>query len=134
MPRHYHSYSDLPQSLPLFPLSGVVLLPRGQLPLNVFEPRYLEMVDYALTGDRLIGMIQPAESEDKTAAPHLTHGGCAGKQPVISVDHNTSDTGTLFEFGNDVRRFTSNQPQVMPLEGDQRGVCAWSVHRFGRGH
>ena len=64
MPRHYHSYSDLPQSLPLFPLSGVVLLPRGQLPLNVFEPRYLEMVDYALTGDRLIGMIQAVESED----------------------------------------------------------------------
>jgi Lon protease-like protein len=79
MPRHYHSYSDLPQSLPLFPLSGVVLLPRGQLPLNVFEPRYLEMVDYALTGDRLIGMIQPAESEDKAATPRLTHVGCAGK-------------------------------------------------------
>ncbi len=45
MPRHYHSYTDLPKSLPLFPLTGAVLLPRGQLPLNIFEPRYLAMVD-----------------------------------------------------------------------------------------
>ena len=75
MPKRYHSYSDLPHSLPLFPLSGAVLLPRGQLPLNVFEPRYLEMVDYALAGDRLIGMIQPAESEDKVMVPRLTQVG-----------------------------------------------------------
>ena len=79
MVRHYHSYSDLPKSLPLFPLSGAVLLPRGQLPLNVFEPRYLEMVDYALTGDRLIGMIQPTQSEDTVLRPPLSQVGCAGK-------------------------------------------------------
>ena len=96
MPRYYHSYSDLPQSLPLFPLSGVVLLPRGQLPLNIFEPRYLEMVDYALTGDRLIGMIQPAESEDKApAAPRLTHVGCAGK--IISF-RETEDNRYLISL------------------------------------
>ena len=71
--RRYHAFTDLPHSLPLFPLTGAVLLPRGQLPLNVFEPRYLEMVDYALQGDRLIGMIQPAESEEKVLAPRLTH-------------------------------------------------------------
>ena len=47
MPRHYHSFTDLPKSLPLFPLTGAVLLPRGALPLNIFEPRYLEMVEYA---------------------------------------------------------------------------------------
>ena len=79
MARHYHSYSDLPKSLPLFPLTGAVLLPRGQLPLNVFEPRYLEMVDYALTGDRLIGMIQPTESEETVLRPSLSQVGCAGK-------------------------------------------------------
>ncbi len=79
MARHYHSYSDLPGSLPLFPLTGAVLLPRGQLPLNIFEPRYLEMVDYALTGDRLIGMIQPTESEDAVLRPRLSQVGCAGK-------------------------------------------------------
>jgi Lon protease-like protein len=79
MARHYHSYSDLPGSLPLFPLTGALLLPHGQLPLNIFEPRYLEMVDYALTGDRLIGMIQPTESEDAVLRPRLSQVGCAGK-------------------------------------------------------
>lgn len=79
MPRHYHAFSDLPHSLPLFPLTGVVLLPRGQLPLNVFEPRYLEMVDYALSGDRLIGMIQPTENEDVVLKPRLSQVGCAGR-------------------------------------------------------
>jgi uncharacterized protein len=79
MPRHYHSYSDLPGSLPLFPLTGAVLLPRGALPLNIFEPRYLEMVDYALTGDRLIGMIQPTEHEDTALTPKLSQVGCVGK-------------------------------------------------------
>jgi hypothetical protein len=79
MGRRYHAYSDLPHSLPLFPLTGAMLLPRGNLPLNVFEPRYLEMVDYALQGDRLIGMIQPVENEETTLKPRLSHVGCAGK-------------------------------------------------------
>lgn len=79
MPRYYHSFTDLPKSLPLFPLTGAVLLPRGALPLNIFEPRYLEMVDYALQGDRLIGMIQPTEHEDTTLTPKLSQVGCAGK-------------------------------------------------------
>ena len=51
----------------MFPLTGVVLLPRGQLPLNVFEPRYLAMVDAALAGTRLIGMIQPTEARRQNA-------------------------------------------------------------------
>jgi Lon protease-like protein len=77
--KRYHAFTDLPHSLPLFPLTGVVLLPRGNLPLNVFEPRYLEMVDYALTGDRLIGMIQPTENEETVLRPGLSQVGCAGK-------------------------------------------------------
>ena len=79
MPKRYHSFTDLPKSLPLFPLTGAVLLPRGALPLNIFEPRYLEMVEYALQGDRLIGMIQPTEHEDTTLRPALSQVGCAGK-------------------------------------------------------
>jgi Lon protease-like protein len=79
MGRRYHAYSDLPHSLPLFPLTGAMLLPRGHLPLNVFEPRYLEMVDYALQGDRLIGMIQPVENEETVLRPRLSQVGCAGK-------------------------------------------------------
>jgi hypothetical protein len=113
MPRHYHSYTDLPHSLPLFPLSGVLLLPRGQLPLNVFEPRYLEMVDYALTGDRLIGMIQPAESEDKVAVPRLTHVGCAGK--IVSF-RESEDNRYLITL-NGICRFR--------LTGEMKSTTPW---------
>lgn len=55
----YTGPGDLPGTLPLFPLTGALLLPRGLLPLIIFEPRYLAMIDRALSGDRLIGMIQP---------------------------------------------------------------------------
>jgi uncharacterized protein len=75
----YHSLEDLPGSLPVFPLSGVLLLPRGALPLNIFEPRYLAMIDAALSGTRLIGMIQPSESEDMVLKPPLSKVGCAGR-------------------------------------------------------
>lgn len=75
----YHSFADLPETLPVFPLSGVLLLPRSALPLNVFEPRYLAMVDQALKTDRLIGMIQPLENEETVRTPRLTQVGCAGQ-------------------------------------------------------
>jgi len=67
----FYSLNDLPPVLGIFPLSGALLLPRGQLPLNVFEPRYLALVDDAMSGTRLIGMIQPTEPEDKTLTPSL---------------------------------------------------------------
>src|SRR4051812_46069952 len=54
--KRYETADDLPKSVPVFPLSGALLLPSGQLPLNIFEPRYLAMVDAAMAGDRLIGM------------------------------------------------------------------------------
>ena len=79
MPRGYHSIDDLPKTLGVFPLTGVLLLPRGQLPLNVFEPRYLALVDAAMSGNRLIGLIQPQEHEDKMLKPSLTAIGCAGR-------------------------------------------------------
>ena len=72
--------NDMPSVLPLFPLSGALLLPRGQLPLNIFEPRYLAMVDDALKSHRLIGMIQPDPQGGSTrAAPALFKVGCAGR-------------------------------------------------------
>src|ERR1700748_3586317 len=77
--RAYNSIDDLPNPIVMFPLSGVLLLPRGQLPLNVFEPRYLSLVDDALAGARMIGMIQPAEAEEKTLTPKLSAVGCAGR-------------------------------------------------------
>ncbi len=118
MPRHYHSYTDLPGSLPLFPLTGAVLLPRGALPLNVFEPRYLEMVDYALTGDRLIGMIQPTEHEDTTLKPKLSQVGCAGK---ITSFRETEDNRYLITLSGICRfRLTGEMESAMPWRA---GFC-----------
>jgi len=77
--QHYQSIEELPATLPIFPLSGALLLPRGHLPLNVFEPRYLAMVDAVLSGPRLIGMIQPTEAEDTVLKPALSGVGCAGR-------------------------------------------------------
>lgn len=77
MAQGYIRAADLPQAIPLFPLPGAILLARGQLPLNVFEPRYLNMVDDAMGGDRLIGMIQPAGGPDDR--PRLSPVGCAGR-------------------------------------------------------
>jgi Lon protease-like protein len=69
----------LPESLPIFPLTGVLLLPRGRLPLNVFEARYLAMTDDVLGGDRMIGMIQPVEHESTSFNPPIYQTGCAGR-------------------------------------------------------
>ena len=64
MPTGYRKASDLPQVIPVFPLDGALLLPGGQLPLNVFEPRYLNMLDDAMAGDRIIGMVQTVPGGD----------------------------------------------------------------------
>ena len=69
-------FGDLPESLPVFPLASAFLLPNGQLPLNIFEPRYVQMVEDALAGNRMIGMIQPV---DEANNPKLQRTGCAGK-------------------------------------------------------
>jgi Lon protease-like protein len=79
MRRRFLTLSDLPQTLPVFPLTGVLLLPRSALPLNIYEPRYLEMIDDVLSGNRLIGMIQPTESEETVLRPKLSQIGCAGR-------------------------------------------------------
>ena len=72
--------TDMPQVMPLFPLSGALLLPRGQLPLNIFEPRYLAMIDDALKGHRLVGMIQPdPQAGPAREVPELFKVGCAGR-------------------------------------------------------
>lgn len=69
----------LPRQLPIFPLAGVLLLPRGRLPLNIFEPRYLAMVEDALAGDRMIGMVQPTDPACRLREPAVYGTGCAGR-------------------------------------------------------
>jgi uncharacterized protein len=85
MNRLYTDVSELPEILPLFPLTGAVLLPRGELPLNIFEPRYVAMIDASIARDRLIGMIQPLAGDnplakaDPAKTPQLYQIGCAGR-------------------------------------------------------
>ena len=74
----YARADDLPRVIPVFPLDGVLLLPRGGLPLNIFEPRYLNMVDDAMAGDRLIGMVQTRPGGDRER-PALAPIGCVGR-------------------------------------------------------
>jgi uncharacterized protein len=80
--------NKLPSDIPVFPLTGALLLPEGQLPLNIFEPRYLAMVDAALSAGRWLGMVQPRDTRDQTVAD--THPmfdtGCLGR--ITSFSEN----------------------------------------------
>ena len=86
---HYRLISDLPATVPVFPLLEALLLPGGRMPLNVFEPRYLQLVDDAMRGARIIGMVQPALDGSKRHddEPELCQVGCMGR--IISL----SETG-----------------------------------------
>jgi uncharacterized protein len=89
--KSYEDMGDLPASIMVFPLPGVLLLPRGELPLNIFEQRYLNMVDAALRGDRMIGMVQPRFDMgdlDLGGNPPLCSVGCAGR---ITGFHESGD-------------------------------------------
>lgn len=84
---HYCKGSDIPEQAPVFPLAGALLLPGGQMPLNIFEPRYLEMFDDALAGSRIIGIVQPQFGADgrplgemdNNLSPDLCEVGCLGR-------------------------------------------------------
>jgi hypothetical protein len=73
----YRRTADLPQLIPIFPLDGALLLPGGELPLQIFEPRYLNMVDDVMAGDRVIGMIQTKGGD--RSRPILADVGCLGR-------------------------------------------------------
>ncbi len=80
----YRTIADLPKRIPVFPLAGCILLPRATLPLSIFEPRYLTMIDDILKGDRVIGIIQPTGEGGVTGSPlsrtaALARVGCAGR-------------------------------------------------------
>src|SRR5579862_1343555 len=96
----YRRTADLPQMIPVFPLDGALLLPGGDLPLRIFEPRYLNMVDDVMAGDRMIGMIQTRAGGER-ARPNLAGVGCAGR---ITSFNETSD-GTYLITLTGVCRF-----------------------------
>ncbi|MCI3134010.1 LON peptidase substrate-binding domain-containing protein [Phenylobacterium aquaticum] len=87
----YRRASDLPQVIPVFPLDGALLLPGGDLPLRIFEPRYLNMVDDVMAGDRMIGMVQTRAGGERER-PNLCAVGCAGR---ITSFNETSDGAYL---------------------------------------
>ena len=113
----------LPATLPLFPLSGVLLLPRSRLPLNVFEPRYLNLIDDALAGDRLIGMIQPEQRNGSDLTPPLFKVGCVGR--IISF----AEEGNRYLIAlSGLCRFTIGE-ELPTTRGYRRIVPDWSRFR-----
>ena len=81
----YDGPEDLPGVIPVFPLPAALLLPRAELPLNIFEPRYVAMIDSVLAGERVIGMIQPDEDKAPIAVgPSLCRVGCAGRLTSVA--------------------------------------------------
>ena len=91
--------SELPETVPVFPLEGVLLLPRGQLPLNIFEPRYLQMFEDALGKGRLLGLVQPYDDEGGT--DNLQRVGCLGRISSFSE----TDDGRMVVSLTGVARF-----------------------------
>ena len=108
--------ADMPATLPVFPLTGVLLLPRGKLPLNIFEPRYLAMVEDALASpDKLIGMIQPTEKERKGHVQPLYPVGCAGR---VTSWSETEDGRFLIQLSG-IARFTLGE-EIATMRGYRR--------------
>lgn len=120
-PPFFPKYDALPATLPVFPLTGVLLLPRGQLPLNIFEPRYIAMIDDALAHERLIGMVQPKGPGNP---PHVYPYGCAGR--ITSFDE--TDDGRYLITLTGVCRFRI-QEELASLRGYRRVVADWSDYR-----
>lgn len=108
----YRGPADLPAAIPVFPLPGALLLPRGQMPLNIFEPRYLEMIDDSLrSGHRLIGMIQPDTAHPgPDDRPNLYKIGCAGR---ITQFAETGDGRYLIQLTGVCRFRVDHELSVM---------------------
>ena len=91
---------NFPKIIPVFPLSNFIIFPNASVPLNIFEPRYLDMVNDSMKSDKLIGMIQPKNSKNKDDMPALYDVGCLGK--IISF-RETEDGRYLIELKGEVR-------------------------------
>ena len=115
------SPQNAPEVIPVFPLPGALLLPRGRLPLNIFEPRYLAMVDDALkTEHRLIGMIQPRSCDTQKSGRELYDVGCAGR----IVTFSEADDGRYLIALTGVSRFEVRE-EVEGFQPYRRVSAAW---------
>ena len=116
-------FEDLPGEIPVFPLTGVLLLPQGKLPLNIFEPRYLQMINVALGGDRLIGMVQPTELNEGDQ-PDIYKTGCAGR--ITSFDE--SEDGRYIITLSGLIRFDITEELAL-RDGYRVAVPDWAPYR-----
>jgi Lon protease-like protein len=126
-------FEQLPDTLPIFPLSGVLLLPGGKLPLNIFEPRYLAMIFDALAGHRMIGMVQPVQpggfagdglpTEDGRPKVHKI--GCAGR----IVSFSETEDGRLLLALSGVCRFEVGRELELAQGGYRRVSSIFSPFR-----
>ena len=91
---------DLPNQIPVFPLSNFIIFPKTIVPLNIFEPRYIEMINDSMKSNKLIGMIQPKKYDDNSTIPSLYDVGCLGK---IITFKETDDGRYLIELKGLIR-------------------------------
>lgn len=132
------SFEQLPETLPIFPLSGVLLLPGGKLPLNIFEPRYLAMIFDALAGHRMIGMVQPVQPggfagdglPGANGRPQVHKVGCAGR----IVSFNETEDGRLLLALSGVCRFEIVRELEMAQGGYRRVSSLFSPYRADLDH
>ncbi len=124
------SFEQLPDTLPIFPLSGVLLLPGGKLPLNIFEPRYLAMIFDSLAGHRMVGMVQPMQPGGfagdgmpvEDGKPKVHKVGCAGR----ITSFNETEDGRLLLALSGVCRFEIGRELDLAQGGYRRvsSICA----------
>ncbi|PPR20752.1 MAG: Lon protease 2 [Alphaproteobacteria bacterium MarineAlpha10_Bin3] len=119
-------FGDLPAALPIFPLTGVLLLPRGTLPLNIFEPRYMNMITDALASDRMVGMVQPStvNAEAHEGEPAVYQTGCAGR--IIHFEE--TDDGRFILSLKGVSRFAIVE-EIPTIRGYRKCTVDWDRFR-----
>jgi Lon protease-like protein len=131
-------FEQLPDTLPIFPLSGVMLLPGGKLPLNIFEPRYLAMIFDSLAGHRMIGMVQPMQPGGfagdgmpvEDGRPRVHRVGCAGR----IVSFNESEDGRLLLALSGVCRFEVGRELDLAQGGYRRVSSLFAPYRADLDH
>ena len=136
--KSYKSIYELPSKIAIFPLTGAVLFPQTQLPLNIFEPRYLQMIDEVLSSpDRIMGMIQPNISKNDPNSKNLKRVGCAGR---ISSFSETGDgrylvtlTGLIrFEVNNELDTTTQYRQVITNYDNYKEDLLPANVENIDR--
>ena len=98
--------NNFPKKIPVFPLSNFIIFPRTTVPLNIFEPRYIDMINDSMKSDKLIGMMQPVLSNNQNNLPRLHSVGCLGK---ITSFRETDDGRFIIELKGIIRFETINE-------------------------